>query len=101
MQLRLTRAITADRVDVDARADHVVGEDGRPALVGGAGRDDLGPENRLFAGPARDDADPCAAEVPRGFSRRDSIDVVEPHRFDSAERLERKRLEFRIARRRR
>src|SRR5574337_492162 len=48
-ELGLAGAVAADGVDVQAGADHVVGQDRRPALVGGAGRDDFGAENRLFA----------------------------------------------------
>ena len=36
VQFGLAGAVAADRVDVHARADHVVGQDGGVLLVGGA-----------------------------------------------------------------
>jgi hypothetical protein len=42
-KLGLARAIAADRVDMHARADHVVAQDRRILLVCGAGGDDLAP----------------------------------------------------------
>lgn len=48
MKLAFARAIAADCIDVDAGADHVVGQDRRARLVGGAGRDDLGSLDHLL-----------------------------------------------------
>ena len=50
VQFRLARAVAADGVDVHAAADHVVGQDRRVLLVGGAGRDDLRALHCLFGG---------------------------------------------------
>ena len=55
VQFGLAGRIAADRVEVDAGADHVVGQNGRKTLVRGAGGDDLGAEDRLLARTAADD----------------------------------------------
>ena len=45
VELGLAGAVTTDRVDVHSRDDHVVREDRRVRLVGGARRDDVGPSD--------------------------------------------------------
>src|SRR3546814_19085994 len=70
VEFGLARTVATDRVDVDSRADHIVGKDGRIGLVGGAGGDDVGALDRLLRGRATGDAKPAASKLPGGLGGR-------------------------------
>ena len=50
MQFGLARTIAANRVQMHARANHIVSQNGGILLIGGAGGDDLRAQDRLFRG---------------------------------------------------
>src|SRR3546814_5867415 len=79
VEFGLARTVATDRVDVDSRADHIVGKDGRIGLVGGAGGDDVGALDRLLRGRATGDAKPAARKIPGGLGDRKSTRLNSSH----------------------
>ena len=96
MQFGFAGAITADRVDVHARTNHVVGQDRGVLLVRRAGGDDLRAFHRLFPRFAHHDFQIAARQVACGLFRRRLVDVIQAHGIDTADRLESEALEFRL-----
>ncbi len=94
VQFRLARAIAAHRVDVNAGADHVVGQDSRILLVGGAGGDDVCTFNRLFRAAADADFEAMAGKVLCAPRAGGGINIVQRKPVNAADRLESQRLEF-------
>ena len=95
MQLGLAGAIAADRIDVHAGLDHLGGQDRRPRLVGGRGRDDLRAAHRLGRRGGADQAQPRpAGEVAQQLVGRGRIDIEDPDLVDAQQRVEGQRLEF-------
>src|SRR3546814_5637346 len=66
VEFGLARTVATDRVDVDSRADHIVGKDGRIGLVGGAGGVDVGALDLILRGRATGDAKPAASTTSDG-----------------------------------
>lgn len=94
VQFSLAGAVAADCVDTHTSADHVVGQNRGVLFVGGAGRDDLGPLNRLLRGIAGDHLKPLRRQVARGLGCRGRVYVEEMNPLDSANGFESKALEF-------
>ena len=96
MQLGLAGAIAADRVDVLAGADVIVGQHRRVMLVGGHGGDDVDALDRLLDAGTDRQVEAVAGEIDGAFLARPAVDVVEAQAIDSDERLEAERLELRL-----
>ncbi len=94
VQLRLAGAIAADGVDVDAGADHVVGEDRCVGLVGGHRGDDLCAQHGGLGAVADLDLETVTGEVAGAALAGRRINVMQPQMRDAEQRLEGKRLKL-------
>ena len=96
-QFGLSGAISADRVDVYARANHVVRQDRRILLVGSTGRQDLRTLYGLFGAVTRDHVQRGPGEVVFELPDRVRVDIPEPHGVDADHGLHRAALELRLS----
>ena len=78
-QFCFARTIATNRVDVDTRADHVVGQDRGICLVSRACRDDMCTLDGFLAGFAGDNFHTSALQVRRTFCGCSSINVIQSH----------------------
>ena len=93
MQFGLARAVAADRIDVNAGADHVVGQDRRRFLVRGYGGDDLRAFDRIFRRLADSHVQSGIGEVAGKAQAGGAINVVGADVGDPEHVLERQALE--------
>ncbi len=94
MQLRLAGTIAADRVEVDARAHHVVGQDRRLFLVRRACGDDLRARDSVFGRGAGRDLQPRCRQIAHRLGRGVRVDIVKPHFLDTQNVMEGQRLKL-------
>jgi len=94
MQFGFAGAIAANGVNMHTLANHVVGQDRRVLLVGGAGRDDLSALHAFFAGRTGHHSQPLPRQITRAFLGGRWVDIIKTHRVDAANRLEGQALEL-------
>ena len=96
MELRFSRTVAADGVDVNTGADHVVSQDRGIFFISCAGCDDLCALNGLFRRFAGDDRQAFALEVSSTFRGGVLVSVIQPNGVDPAHCLESQTLELRL-----